>query len=54
MVREKNIWPWVWGATIFPDDKVKAKTLGAGSIGELEEKMTKVEKVKEMRDQGVP
>lgn len=46
MVREKNIWHWDWGAAIFLDDKVKAKTLEADDIGELEEKITNAKEVK--------
>lgn len=45
MVRESNTGNWDWAAAIFPDDKVKNKTLGVDDKGELEEKITKVEEV---------
>lgn len=49
-IREKNTWHWDWGAAIFPEDKVKAKTLEVDDIGKLEENITKAKEVKEMRD----
>lgn len=50
MVRQTNTWNWDGGTAVFPVEKVKDKTLRVDNIGDLEEKITEDEEVKEIRD----
>lgn len=50
MFRWKNSCNWDGGTAIFPVEKVKDKTLRVDNIGELQEKITEDEEVKEIKD----